>query len=171
MRRGSRIWSATYSRRLLAHLGGPRHRRSVLERVGRGSATITEPAEPFGISLTEWWRPRDTTTVVDQMDVRAGGSWRFVMRDPDGSESGFRGTYREVTPPERIVQTFEWEGMPGHVSVETATFEDLRDRTKVTTVSIFHTTEERDGMLGSGMETGMNETYARLDELLARRAR
>jgi len=65
------------------------------------------------------------------------------------------------------VQTFEWEGMPGHVSVETATFEDLGDRTKVITTSIFHTTEERDGMLGSGMEDGMNETYARLDGVLA----
>jgi uncharacterized protein YndB with AHSA1/START domain len=120
--------------------------------------------------IPEWWGPRDVTTVVDQMDVRPGGSWRFVMRSADGSESGFRGTYREVAAPERIVQTFEWEGMPGHVSVETATFEDLGDRTKVTTTSIFHTTEERDGMLGSGMETGMNETYARLDELLARLA-
>ena len=66
------------------------------------------------------------------MDVRTGGSWRFVIRNPDGSETGFRGTYREVTPPERIVQTFEWEGMPGHVSVETAVFEDLGDRTRVT---------------------------------------
>ncbi len=74
--------------------------------------------------------PRDSTTVVDQMDVRNGGSWRFIMRNPDGSESGFRGTYREVTPPERIVQTFEWDGMRGHVSVETATFEDLGDRAK-----------------------------------------
>jgi uncharacterized protein YndB with AHSA1/START domain len=119
--------------------------------------------------IPEWWGPRDTTTVVDQMDVRPGGSWRFVMRSADGSQTGFRGTYREVTPPERIVQTFEWEGMPGHVSVETATFEDLGERTKVTTTSIFHTTEERDGMLESGMERGMNETYARLDELLARR--
>jgi uncharacterized protein YndB with AHSA1/START domain len=118
--------------------------------------------------IPEWWGPRDWTTVVDRMDVRSGGDWRFVMRDSDGSESGFRGTYREVTPPERIVQTFEWEGMPGHVSVETATFEDLGDSTRVTTVSIFHTTEERDGMLGSGMEGGLNETYARLDELLAR---
>ena len=89
------------------------------------------------------------------------------MRDSDGSETGFRGTYREVTPPERIVQTFEWEGMPGHVSVETATFEDLGNRTKVTTTSIFHTAEERDGMLASGMERGLNETYARLDEVLA----
>ena len=105
------------------------------------------------------------------MDVRTGGRWRFVIRDADGSESGFRGAYREVTPPERIVQTFEWEPMAGHVSVETATFEDLGDRTKVVTTSTFHTTEERDGMLGSGMEGGLNETYARFDELLARLAR
>jgi uncharacterized protein YndB with AHSA1/START domain len=129
-------------------------------------ATFTDPE-----LIPEWWGPRDTTTVVDRMDVRAGGSWRFVMRGPDGSESGFRGTYREVAPPERIVQTFEWEGMPGHVAVDTATFEDLGDRTKVTTVSLFHTTEERDGMLASGMEGGLNETYARLDEVLARRSR
>ena len=120
--------------------------------------------------IPEWWGPRDTTTVVDQMDVRPGGSWRFVVRNADGSETGFRGTYREITPPERIVQTFEWEGMPGHVSVETAMFEDLGDRTKVTATSLFHTTEERDGMLASGMERGMNESYARLDDLLARLA-
>jgi uncharacterized protein YndB with AHSA1/START domain len=117
--------------------------------------------------IPEWWGPRGTTTIVDVMDVRAGGSWRFVAREPDG-ETAFRGTYREVTPPERIVQTFEWEGMPGHVSVETAAFEDLGDRTRVVTTSIFHTPEERDGMLGSGMEGGMNQTYQRLDELLAR---
>lgn len=120
--------------------------------------------------IPEWWGPHGTIAVVDQMDVEPGGAWRFAVRNSDGSEIGFRGTYREVAPPERIVQTFEWEGMPGHVSVETATFEDLGDRTKVTTTSIFHTTEERDGMLGSGMESGMNETYARLDDLLARLA-
>jgi uncharacterized protein YndB with AHSA1/START domain len=119
--------------------------------------------------IPEWWGPDSTTTVVDEMDVRPGGNWRFVARDSDGSETAFRGTYREVSPPERIVQTFEWEGMPGHVSVETATFEDLGDRTKVVTTSLFHTTEERDGMLQSGMERGMNETFARLDKLLARR--
>jgi uncharacterized protein YndB with AHSA1/START domain len=120
--------------------------------------------------IPEWWGPRETTTVVDQMDVRPGGSWRFVIRNSDGSETAFHGTYREVNAPERIVQTFEWEGMPGHVSVDTATFEDLGDRTKVTTTSLFHTPEERDGMLASGMERGANETYARLDELLARLA-
>jgi uncharacterized protein YndB with AHSA1/START domain len=120
--------------------------------------------------IREWWGPRDGTTIVDEMDVRPGGAWRFVIRSADGGETAFRGTYREVSPPERVVQTFEWEGMPGHVSVETATFEDLGDRTKVTTTSLFHTTGERDGMLASGMERGMNETYARLDELLDRLA-
>lgn len=128
-------------------------------------AAYTDPA-----LIPEWWGPRSMTTAVDVMDVRTGGSWRFVMRGADGGETGFRGTYREVTPPERIVQTFEWEGMPGHVSVETATFEDLGEQTKVVTTSIFHTTEERDGMLGSGMEVGLNETYQRLDELLERLA-
>ena len=98
--------------------------------------------------------PARHDAVVDQMDVRPGGSWRFVIENSDGFETAFRGTYREVTPPERIVQTFEWEGMPGHVAVETATFEDLGERTRVVTTSLFHTTEERDGMLGSGMESG-----------------
>ena len=120
--------------------------------------------------VSEWWGPRGTTTTVDVMEPRSGGSWRFVCKDPDGTEHGFRGTYREVTPHERVVQTFEWEGMPGHVSVETAEFEDLGERTRVVTTSIFHTPEERDGMLESGMEGGMNETYQRLDELLARLA-
>jgi uncharacterized protein YndB with AHSA1/START domain len=151
-----------------ATLTTPTEREIHVERVfdaprDRVFAVYTDPK-----LIPEWWGPRDTTAVVDQMDVRTGGDWRFLVRTSDGSKTSFRGTYREVTPPERIVQTFEWEGMPGYVSVETAEFEDLGDRTKVTTTSIFHTAEERDGMLNSGMEKGMNETYARLDELLAR---
>jgi uncharacterized protein YndB with AHSA1/START domain len=146
----------------------PTDREIHIERVfdaprDRVFAAYTDPE-----LIPEWYGPRDQTTIVDVMDVRAGGSWRFIMRGSDGSETAFRGTYREVSPPERIVQTWEWEGMPGHVSVETAEFEDLGDRTKVVTTSVFHTPEERDGMLQSGMERGMNETYARLDELLAR---
>jgi uncharacterized protein YndB with AHSA1/START domain len=117
--------------------------------------------------VPRWWGPRQTTTVVEEMDATTGGSWRFLSRNPDGSETRFRGVYREVTPPERIVQTFEWEGMPGHVSVETAVFEDLGDRTRVVSTSVFHASEEREGMLESGMERGMNETYDRLEELLA----
>ncbi len=125
----------------------------------------TDPAR-----IPEWWGPHGTTTEVDEMDVRTGGRWRFIAHDADGGQSAFRGAYREVVPSERIVQTFEWEPMAGHVSVETATFEDLGDRTKVTTVSLFHTTEERDGMLSSGMEHGLNETYERLDAVLAGKA-
>ena len=148
----------------------PSDREIRIERVfdaprDRVFAVYTDPQ-----LIPEWWGPRSTTTIVDEMDVRTGGRWRFVVRDADGGESGFRGAYREVTPPERIVQTFEWEPMAGHVSVETATFEDLGDRTRVVTTSIFHTTEERDGMLASGMEVGLNETYVRLEELLARLA-
>jgi uncharacterized protein YndB with AHSA1/START domain len=146
----------------------PTDREIHIERVfdaprDRVYATFTDPE-----LIPEWWGPRGGTTIVDQMDVRAGGAWRYVIRTADGDETAFRGTYREVSPPERVVQTFEWEGMPGHVSIETAEFEDLGDRTRVITTSLFHTPEERDGMLASGMEHGLNETYARLDELLAR---
>jgi uncharacterized protein YndB with AHSA1/START domain len=118
--------------------------------------------------IPQWWGLRGATTIVDVMEVEAGGAWRFVQRNDDGTEDAFRGTYREVTPPERIVQTFEYEGMPGHVAVETIEFEDLGEQTKITNTTLFHTTEERDGMLESGMEVGMNETYAQLDELLAK---
>ena len=120
--------------------------------------------------IPQWWGPHGTTTVVDYMDMKVGGGWRFVGRDSDGNETAFRGTYRAVEPPERIEQTFEWEGLPGHISVETAVFEDLGDKTRVITTSLFHTAEERDGMLQSGMEGGMNETYERLDALLAKQA-
>jgi uncharacterized protein YndB with AHSA1/START domain len=118
--------------------------------------------------IPQWWGPRRLETEVKEMDVRVGGGWHFVAHDPEsGEDIEFRGTYREVSPPERISQTFEWLGMPGYVSVETAEFEDLGEQTKVVTTTIFHTGEERDGMIASGMESGMQETYQRLDELLA----
>jgi uncharacterized protein YndB with AHSA1/START domain len=146
----------------------PSDREFRVERVfdaprDRVFATLTDPE-----LIPEWWGPRGMTTIVEEMDPERGGRWCFLMRDADGVETRFRGTYREVTAPERIVQTFEWSGMPGHVSVETATLEDLGEQTRVVSVSVFHLTEERDGMLESGMEGGMNETYDRLDEVLAR---
>jgi uncharacterized protein YndB with AHSA1/START domain len=125
-------------------------------------AAFTDPA-----LIPDWWGPRGTITTVDKMEVRAGGAWRYISVDSDGNETAFRGTYREVTAPERIVQTWEWEGLPGHVSIETAEFEDLGERTRLVSTALYHTPEERDGMLNSGMEGGMNETFQRLDELLA----
>jgi uncharacterized protein YndB with AHSA1/START domain len=116
--------------------------------------------------LAQWWG-RGNELVVERMEVVRGGHWRYVEHSPDGVH-GFEGRYREVTPPERLVQTFEWDGMPGYVEVTTVTFEDLGDgRTKVVTTALFHTPEERDGMLSSGMEQGLNQSYAALDGLLA----
>jgi uncharacterized protein YndB with AHSA1/START domain len=148
-------------------LSTPSDREIVSERVfdaprDRVFAAYTDPH-----LIPQWWGPRRMTTIVDQMDVRPGGAWRFISHDCDGQEQGFRGIYREVTRPERLVQTFEWEGMPGHVIVDTVTFEELGERTRVTTTSLFHTPEERDGMLASGMESGLTESHDRLAELLA----
>jgi uncharacterized protein YndB with AHSA1/START domain len=117
--------------------------------------------------IARWWGPFETETIVEELDPRPGGRWRFVVRNSDGSETGFRGVYRELVVPERIVQTFEWDGLPGHVSVDAASFEDLGERTRVVSTTLFHTTEERDGMIESGMEKGLNESHVKLDQLLA----
>jgi uncharacterized protein YndB with AHSA1/START domain len=116
--------------------------------------------------IPRWWGPRGYTTTVDKMDVRPGGAWRFVTREPDGSESGFRGEYREIVSNERIVQTFEWEPMAGHISVETAEFTDHDGRTLLTNRTRFSSKEDRDGMIQSGMEKGLRETHDRFAELL-----
>ncbi|MFP2900499.1 SRPBCC family protein [Corallococcus sp. 4LFB] len=122
---------------------------------------MTDPA-----LVAQWWG-RGNKVVVERMDVQRGGHWRFVEHSPDGSH-GFEGRYREVTPMERIEQTFEWDGTPGHVVVETMTLQDLGDgRTKLVTVSLFHTVEDLQGMVGAGMEQGLNQSYAALDKLLA----
>ena len=116
--------------------------------------------------MREWWGPRGFTMPVCEMDFRVGGAYRFVQRGPDGAEYGFRGEYREIVPPERIGWTFEFEGMPGSISVDTMTLTEEDGKTTITTMSLFDSVEQRDGMLQSGMETGAAETYDRLAELL-----
>lgn len=124
---------------------------------------MTDPA-----LIPQWWGPRAYTTRVDTMDVRPGGKWRFINGLPGGEEVGFRGEYREIVAPERIVQTFEWEGLPGHISVETAIFTETDDgRTLLTDHTVFTSKEDRDGMIQSGMEKGLRETHDRFAELLA----
>ena len=116
--------------------------------------------------VTQWWG-RGNKLVVERMEVERGGHWRFVEHSPEGVH-GFEGRYAEVVPTERIVQTFEWDGMPGHVALETMTLDDLGDgRTRIRIVSLFHTKEDRDGMVQSGMETGLNQSYEALDKVLA----
>jgi uncharacterized protein YndB with AHSA1/START domain len=117
--------------------------------------------------LAQWWG-RGNKVDIERMEVERGGHWRFVEHGSEG-DHGFEGRYREVVPHERIVQSFEWDGMPGYVSIDTTVFEDLgHGRTKITSTSIFHTTDERDGMIGSGMEEGLAESYVALDALLAK---
>jgi uncharacterized protein YndB with AHSA1/START domain len=117
--------------------------------------------------IAKWWGLRGTSTIVETMDVRPGGAWRYISLGPNGEEYAFRGEYREVVAPEKIVQTFEFEPMPGHIVVDTAIFEERDGKTYFTNTSVFDTKEERDGMLNSGMEGGAAESYDRLDELLA----
>ena len=117
--------------------------------------------------IAQWWG-RGNKLVIEKFELERGGHWRFVEHGPEGVH-GFEGRFREVTPPERVVQTFEWDGMPAYVIIETAVLEDLGDgRTRLVNTSLFHTTEERDGMLQSGMEGGLNESYEALDRLLAK---
>jgi uncharacterized protein YndB with AHSA1/START domain len=118
--------------------------------------------------IPQWWGPSRFATTVDRMDAKVGGIWRFVQYDADGNEYAFHGVYHEVAAPERLVQTFEFEGMPGHVLLETMTLEELEGRTKLTVRSVFQSVEDRDGMLQTDMEEGAAESWDRLAELLAK---
>jgi len=115
--------------------------------------------------LAQWMGPRKYKMTIEQMDVRPGGRWHFTHIDTDGTKYGFHGEFREVVRPERIVQTWNFEGMLGE-SLQTAPFQEHNGRTTVTSIVKFERKEHRDGMLASGMESGMNEGYDRLDELL-----
>lgn len=116
----------------------------------------------------DWWGPRYLTTRVERMKFRPGGSWRIVQRDPQGKVHGFHGVYHDVVPPVRVVSTMEYEGMPGHVQLETTTFQEIDGRTVVTTRTVFQSVEDRDGMMASGMEKGVFESEERFNELLAK---
>lgn len=120
--------------------------------------------------VAQWWG-RGNKVVVEKLDLVPGGHWRFVEH-ADGQQHGFEGRYAEIVPNEKVVQTFEWDGMPGHVVLETMTLEDLGgERTKLVTVSLFMTAEDCDGMMQSGMEEGMNQSHAALDRLLEKMAK
>ena len=122
---------------------------------------MTDPA-----LVTQWWG-RGNKLVLEKFEPKKGGHWRFVEH-ADGQQHGFEGRFAEVTPPSRIVQTFEWDGMPGHVSYEEMELTDLGDgRTRLNVKSTFIFAADRDGMMQSGMEGGMNASYEALDRVLA----
>lgn len=117
--------------------------------------------------LAQWWGPKEYRTVVEHLDARPGGSWRMIHQGDQGDEYAFRGIFHDVAAPERMVQTFEYEGMPGHVCLETHSLEERDGRTLYTSVTVFQSVEDRDGMVESGMEEGLGQSMDSLDEVIA----
>ena len=120
--------------------------------------------------LVQWLGPRELTMTIDRLEARDGGRWRYIHRDANGNEYAFHGVFHGTPSPDGIVQTFEFEGFPGHVSLDSAVLEDRGDKTLIRTVTVFQSVEDRDGMLQSGMEDGLNDSMERLDGLIARLA-
>jgi uncharacterized protein YndB with AHSA1/START domain len=118
--------------------------------------------------LVQWLGPRAYTMTVDRFDLRDGGTWRYVHADDAGNEYGFHGVFHGEPSIEGMVQTFEFEGAPGHVQMDTVTFDEADGVTTVRTNSVFQSVEARDAMVGSGMADGMGQGYERLEELLAK---
>jgi uncharacterized protein YndB with AHSA1/START domain len=118
--------------------------------------------------VARWLGPKELEMHLDTWDARTGGSYRYTAVRDGREIAEFYGSFHEVRPPSRIVQTFGYVGMPDAVSLEIGTFDDLgRGRTRVTSLSIVDTLESRDAMLASGMEVGIVEGYEKLDALLA----
>jgi uncharacterized protein YndB with AHSA1/START domain len=118
--------------------------------------------------LVQWLGPRRLTMTIDRYDLRDGGTWRYLHADDDGNTYGFHGVFHGEPSLEGIVQTFEFEGAPGHVSLDTVVFEERGGGTIVRTNTVFQSVEDRDAMVGAGMADGMNEGYESLDDVLAK---
>jgi len=118
--------------------------------------------------IKKWWGGRTYKTTIDTFEPKAGGSWRFVQKGPDGTDYGFHGVFHEVAPNERIIWTFEFEGLPeaGHVTMETVYFAEKDGKTQMRAVSVFQSVADRDGMVESGMEKGATEGMDVLAELV-----
>ena len=118
--------------------------------------------------VVQWLGPKSTEMRIDQWNARTGGNYRYAALQDGEEVAAFYGSFHEVRPSERLVQTFTWEGMPDGVSLETMTFEDLGDgRTRAIGLSVVENLESRDGIMASGMEVGVYEGYEKLDALLA----
>lgn len=117
--------------------------------------------------LVQWLGPRGVTMTVDRYEIRDGGTWRYIHADADGNEYGFHGVFHGQPSIDGIVQTFEFEGAPGHVMLEWMTFEERDGKTLLIGNSVAQSVEDRDAMVESGMESGIVEGYERLDEVLS----
>jgi uncharacterized protein YndB with AHSA1/START domain len=118
--------------------------------------------------LVQWLGPRAYRMRIETYEVRDGGRWRYVNWDDEGHEFAFHGVFHGAPSLDGWVQTFEFEGAPGHVSLDALTLIDSGGRTRIRTHSAFQSVEARDAMVAAGMESGVREGYERMDELLAR---
>jgi uncharacterized protein YndB with AHSA1/START domain len=116
--------------------------------------------------LPLWFGPREYTTIVDKMEARPGGLWRFVQRNPNGDEFAFHGVHHDIVAPGRIVATFEYEGVPGHVLLQTLTLEPQGQKTRLVEQLLFQSVADRDGMVASGMQRGSDDSMDRMAEIL-----
>lgn len=120
--------------------------------------------------IVQWMSgPNDMDMKIEKLDNQTHGSYRYAHSDKNGNKFMFNGTIHEVAPPERIIRTFEFEGLPekGHVVLEFLNLEDIGDqRTKLVAQSVFKSVADRDGMINSGMESGVVDSYSKLDDLL-----
>ena len=119
--------------------------------------------------IARWWGGPSYTSkvVVARHDFRVGGEWRFESHGLDGNVYVFLGEFREIVPPERVVQTFGMEGMfEGKTIVETLTLEEVAGRTNYRVVSLYDSIEDRDAMVATGFEAGARETLDQLEEIL-----
>lgn len=120
--------------------------------------------------IQQWIGPRGYDMKIEKFESKPGGTYRYIHTDPQGKKHGFHGVIHDIIPDESIIQTFEYEGLPekGHVTLDIAKFESLPgNRTRITAQSVFMSTADRDGMMQADMEKGVQESYERLDELLA----
>lgn len=147
----------------------PSDREIVLTRQFDAPRELVFEAMTDPQAIPKWWGPRRFETIVDKMDLRPGGEWRFINRGADGVEYGFHGVYREIVPPERLVYTFEFEGAPGNVSLETIVLQERDGKTLSVDTVLFDSKEARDATLQSGMESGAAESMDRLEALVKAR--
>jgi uncharacterized protein YndB with AHSA1/START domain len=115
--------------------------------------------------VRRWWAGRRGQMTVCEIDLRVGGTWRYVMTSSEGFEVAFHGTYREIVADERLVHTEVYEAMPDAEVVNTIAFEEADGRTTLTVLVECGSREIRDGMMGSGMEVGMQEAYDLIEQI------
>ena len=143
-------------------------RELVIERSFNAPRALVFEAVTQPVHVRSWYGLRDHEMVACDIDLRVGGRWRYVLRDPQGNEFAFSGEYREVVPPERVVQTEVFEGMPGTDYLATMALTEEGGRTTLRTHLVYQLPEHRTGHVQSGMEWGMNQSFDRLEELLGR---